>query len=55
MKYIITTKKKEPFIKKWFDYDNYFKSDFIMIVYDLLTNKFTDDGKNQYNVEIDTF
>ena len=52
MRYLITTKESQsPFLTKWFDLENHFNKD--MIVYDLLENKYTTDGKKWQNIEVD--
>lgn len=54
MRYLITTKEiKSPFLTQWFESDNHFNNEVEMIVYDLVECKFTTDGKNWHDIEID--
>jgi len=53
MRYLITIKNGEPFLTKWFDPKNNFNADLGMIVYDLVKNKYTTDGKKWDDIEID--
>lgn len=57
MRYLIVTNilmsRTPPFLTKWFDAENNFNSEIEMVVYDLYLNKYTADGKNWYNIEID--
>jgi len=53
MRYLITTKDYSPFLTKWFDAENNFNADLEMIVYDLVENKYTTDGKKWHEIEID--
>ena len=54
MRYLITTKEvKSPFLTNWFEPENHFNPDIEMIVYDLVERKFTTDGKNWHDIEID--
>ena len=57
MRYLIVTNilmsGQFPFLTKWFDAENNFNSEIEMVVYDLYLNKYTADGKNWYNIEID--
>lgn len=53
MRYLITTKCHSPFITKWYSYENNFNTKFGMIVYDLVENKYTIDGENWKDIEID--
>ena len=54
MRYLIITKEvKSPFLTKWFEPENHFNPDIEMIVYDLVECKFTTDGKNWHDIEID--
>ena len=53
MRYLITTPGQKPFMTKWFDPENHFKPDVEMIVYDLSELKYTKDGVNWYNIEVD--
>ena len=54
MRYLITTKGAySPFFTKWFDAENHFNADLDMIVYDLVENKYTTDGEEWHEIEID--
>lgn len=54
MRYLITTKKTySPFLTKWFEPENHFNSDLDMVVYDLVENKYTTDGKKWHDIEVD--
>lgn len=54
MKYLITYKKYEPFITNWFDFENHFNHNLIVAVFDLIENKYTNNGKDWVDIEIDT-
>ncbi len=53
MRYLITTKTYKPFLTKWFKPENHFNNDLNMVVYDLLKNKYTTDGKKWHEIEVD--
>ena len=53
MKYLVTTNITDPFLTNYFDAENHFNSEIEMVVYDLYLNKYTTDGKNWYEIEID--
>ena len=50
MEYLIVTKSAPPFLTNWYNQEN-FSSD--MIVYDLTHQRFTKDGKEWGEIEID--
>ena len=53
---IITTlylSGQPPFLTNYFDAGNDFNSEIEMVVYDLYLNKYTADGKNWEEIEID--
>lgn len=53
-RYLITTKTaRPPFLTHWFDADNNFNAGVDMIVYDLIKNEFTTDGKTWHKIEVD--
>lgn len=53
MKYLITTNKHKPFLTEWYIYENNYNADLDMVVYDLVNNKYTTDGINWQDIEID--
>ena len=57
MRYLIVTNilmsGTPPFLTNYFSSENNFNSEIEMIVYDLEQLKYTEDGKNWYNIEID--
>ena len=54
MRYLVTTKEAyAPFLTEWFDYENHFNPDLGMVVFDLLNCKYTTDGKNWVDINID--
>lgn len=54
MQYLITTEEAyAPFLTQWFDAENNFNAEAGMIVYDLFTCKYTTDGKNWNDIQID--
>ena len=53
MRYLITTKDNEPFLTEWFIPENNFNAELGMEVYDLAENKYTIDGYNWQDIEID--
>jgi hypothetical protein len=50
MNYLIVTNKYEPFYTNWFDADNDFNKELGMIVFNLLSHKYTTDGKTWYDI-----
>lgn len=57
MRYLITTNVlmsgQPPFLTNYFNVEKDFNSEIEMVVYDLDLNKYTADGKNWDNIEID--
>lgn len=53
MRYLVTSNKYEPFFTKWFEPLNHFNNDIGMVVYDLLEQKYTVDGKNWIEIQTD--
>ena len=53
MRYLITTNIIAPFLTNYFNFENNFNSEIEMVVYDLYLNKYTTDGMNWYELEID--
>lgn len=53
MRYLITTKDTKPFLTHWFQSENNFNIDLDMVVYDLVENKYTDDGETWNDIDID--
>ena len=54
MRYLITTNQAyAPFLTDWFDAENNFNKDIEMTVYDLVTYKYTTDGKTWLDIAID--
>ena len=57
MRYLITTNVLKsgqfPFLTNWFNVEKDFNSEIEMVVYDLEQLRYTSDGKNWYNIEID--
>lgn len=53
MRYLITAENVEPFFTKWFEPENNFNEDIGMVVYDLVTEKYTYDGKTWHIIEND--
>ena len=53
MRYLVTTIADNPFLTNYFDAENHFNSEIEMVVYDLYLNKYTEDGKNWHEIEID--
>lgn len=51
MRYLITMHEHEPFRTEFFDFENHFCAH--MVVYDLLKNVYTTDGKNWLTLQID--
>ncbi|MEI6410265.1 MAG: hypothetical protein WCR52_12835 [Bacteroidota bacterium] len=52
MRYLIFQQGEKPFFTNWFDPENMFVAG--LVVVDLQTQKFTDDGVNWIEVEFDT-
>ena len=53
MRYLITMSGQPPFLTNYVDAEKDFNSEIEMVVYDLDLNKYTTNGKNWYNIEID--
>lgn len=53
MQYLIVTNSTQPFLTKWFDYENHFNKDDGMVVFDLWTERFTTDGKTWHEIPKD--
>lgn len=53
MQYLITTKTDTPYLTPWFDVENVFNPEIGMIVYDLQLYRYTTDGVNWKDIEID--
>ncbi len=54
MRYLVTTKEVyPPFLTMWFDFENHFDTDSEMVVYDLVENKYTEDGETWHKIGID--
>ena len=51
MDYLITEKGKSPIFTNWYDYENNYNEG--MVVYDLINCKYTIDGINWIEIEID--
>ena len=52
-RYLITTKINSPFYTKWFEYKNHFNLLSEMIVYDLVKDLYTKDGKKWEEINED--
>jgi hypothetical protein len=50
MNYLIVTNNNEPFYTNWFDPENHFIKDVEMVVFNLLTHKYTTNGKDWYDI-----
>lgn len=53
MNYLIFTDSHSPFYTNWFDVENHFNRDDNMIVVNLLTHKYTTDGRTWYDIAQD--
>ena len=53
MRYLITTTVQEPFLTEWFQSENHFNKDINMVVYDLRTDKYTNDGEHWKKIVFD--
>ena len=53
MNYLIVSKSYEPFYTNWFYAENNFIKDDDMIVFNLLSGKYTTDGKNWHDIKQD--
>ena len=52
-RYFVTCDTQEPFVTDYFDKENMFNPEVGMVVYDLHSLKYTDDGDNWKDVQID--
>jgi hypothetical protein len=50
---LITSKAQPPAVTPWFDPENHFNEDVEMVVYDLQTLKYMDDGISWKDIEED--
>ena len=53
MRFLIITNCNPPFLTNWFDCENNFSEFVEMVVYDFNAKKFTTNGKEWYDIEID--
>lgn len=53
MRYLITTTTHAPFLTEWYDFENHFNQDLGMVVYDLLNQKYTNNGYTWFEIQID--
>jgi len=53
MRYLIISDGHEPFLTKWYEYENHFNPETNMVVYDLMLDKYTTDGMNWKDIDID--
>ena len=53
MRYLITCKGNNPFYTEWFDSENHFNKDIDMVIYDLHTDKYTNDGEHWKKIVFD--
>lgn len=51
--YLITMDGEEPFFTAWFDYDNNYRKDLNMVVYDLWNHQYSTDGLEFKDIESD--
>lgn len=53
MRYLITTKKTDPFRTKYYDFENHYNIAEDMKVYDLHKNLYTTNGTDWITLEVD--
>jgi len=53
MNYLITADGMEPFLTKWYDYENNYRADLNMVVYDLDNQCYTTNGTDWKELEVD--
>jgi len=54
MQYLVTTNDGEnPFLTQWFESENHFNMEIGMIVYDLVNQKYTDNGTKWKVIPVD--
>ncbi len=53
MNYLIFTDSHEPFYTNWFSAENHFNKDDNMVVFNLLSHKYTTDGVTWYDIKED--
>lgn len=53
MTYLIVTAYYEPFYTNWFDAENHFRQDIDMVVFNLLSHKYTTNGKDWLDIKQD--
>lgn len=50
MNYLITANEMNPFLTNWYDYENHYRDDLNMVVYDLIKCIYTTDGKTWFSI-----
>ena len=53
MNYLILTNHSDPFYTNWFDAENHFNPELEMVVFNLLTGKYTTNGKDWHDITKD--
>jgi hypothetical protein len=53
MRYLVTMNGNPPFLTKWFEYESHCTDGVNMVVCDLQTLSYTQDGKNWHSIEQD--
>ena len=53
MRYLITCDVMQPFLTHWFDAENNFNADVNMVVYDLFSFKYTNNGVDWFEIQED--
>lgn len=54
MRYLVTSNINEPFFTDWFQPENHWRDDCLMVIYDLQDGVYTDDGRNWWPIEKDS-
>lgn len=52
-RYLVTTQDNDPFFTQFFNPENHFVPDVRMVVYDLISRLYTDDGEEWFPIEVD--
>jgi hypothetical protein len=53
MRYLITSFSEKPFFTDYYEFENHFNPDIEMVIYDLISEKYTMDGENWYEIDRD--
>ena len=53
MRYLVTSNNSEPFLTKWFDIEDHWIDGVEMVVYNLISGRYTNDGVKWLEIKFD--